>query len=277
MFADLALARRLEAAEGLSGAQFVEARARIAPDSGASWTQISGAYVMFDGVDSPITQTFGLGMNGEEPDLERIEAFFQDRGATVFHEVCPLAGVPLTAQLVKRGYQPVEMSSVLYRPLDAADKFSRAGAVVSARIAQPDERRLYAELAAEGWGETPELRDFLRGMTEVIANKDDSVLFLAELGGTPVACAGLSINHRVALMAGACTVPAARRNGAQLALLHARLRHASQAGCDVAMMCAEPGSASQRNAERHGFRIAYTRTKWGGLSSRGRLKIAHGQ
>jgi hypothetical protein len=30
----------------------------------------------------------------------------------------------------------------------------------------------------------------------------------------------------------------------------------------IAMMAAAPGSASQRNAERHGFRIAYTRTKW---------------
>jgi hypothetical protein len=28
------------------------------------------------------------------------------------------------------------------------------------------------------------------------------------------------------------------------------------------MMGAEPGSASQRNAERQGFRIAYTRIKW---------------
>jgi len=27
-------------------------------------------------------------------------------------------------------------------------------------------------------------------------------------------------------------------------------------------MGALPGSGSQRNAERHGFRIAYTRTKW---------------
>jgi len=33
-------------------------------------------------------------------------------------------------------------------------------------------------------------------------------------------------------------------------------------GCDLAVMCAEAGSASQRNAERQGFRIAYTRTKW---------------
>jgi hypothetical protein len=29
------------------------------------------------------------------------------------------------------------------------------------------------------------------------------------------------------------------------------------------MICALPGSASQRNAEREGFRIAYTRLKWG--------------
>jgi hypothetical protein len=28
------------------------------------------------------------------------------------------------------------------------------------------------------------------------------------------------------------------------------------------MMGSLPGSGSQRNAERHGFRIAYTRTKW---------------
>ena len=28
------------------------------------------------------------------------------------------------------------------------------------------------------------------------------------------------------------------------------------------MMGAPPGSGSQRNAERHGFRIAYTRIKW---------------
>jgi hypothetical protein len=28
------------------------------------------------------------------------------------------------------------------------------------------------------------------------------------------------------------------------------------------MVCAAPGSTSQRNAERNGFRIAYTRIKW---------------
>jgi hypothetical protein len=45
-------------------------------------------------------------------------------------------------------------------------------------------------------------------------------------------------------------------------LLEARLHFAADAGCNIAMLCAEPGSASQRNAERQGFRIAYSRTKW---------------
>ena len=53
-----------------------------------------------------------------------------------------------------------------------------------------------------------------------------------------------------------------RRQGAQAALLEERLRFAADRGCDVAMMCALPGRASQRNAQRQGFRIAYTRIKW---------------
>jgi len=38
--------------------------------------------------------------------------------------------------------------------------------------------------------------------------------------------------------------------------------YAYDQGCDLAMMVAQPGSDSQRNAERKGFRIAYTRIKW---------------
>jgi GNAT superfamily N-acetyltransferase len=72
----------------------------------------------------------------------------------------------------------------------------------------------------------------------------------------------------VAILAGASTVPEFRCRGLQAALLHARLEHAARAGCDLAMMAALPGSGSQRNAERRGFRIAYTRTKWALLHPR---------
>jgi hypothetical protein len=40
------------------------------------------------------------------------------------------------------------------------------------------------------------------------------------------------------------------------------MRYAFEHRCDLAMMVALPGSDSQRNAERRGFQVAYTRTKW---------------
>jgi hypothetical protein len=164
-FSDLSLSRRLERAEGRGYADFVEARAKLFPESEAEWIEVAGAYAMFDGIGSPMTQTFGLGVFDPvtKTDMENLEAFFQRRGAHVHHEVSPLAEASL-----------------------------------------------------------------LTG---------------------------------VALLAGASTIPEGRRQGAQLALLESRLRYAVEKGCDIAMMCALPGSASQRNAERQGFRVAYTRIK----------------
>ena len=62
LFSDLALSRRLERAEGLANMAYVEARARAIPGSNAGWTEIGGTRCMFDTPESPVTQTFGLGL-----------------------------------------------------------------------------------------------------------------------------------------------------------------------------------------------------------------------
>ena len=264
MYVDHALAQRLERLEGTACAGFVEARAKLVPHSKATWTEIAGTYAMFDTPDSPITQTFGLGMFEQvtPQDLDVMEQFFFSRGAPVNHEVSPLAGVETFALLTERGYKPIELTSVLYRstsePLEAG-----LNPRISVRVAEAHEHDLWARVGARGWsGEMPEAADLLMDLGRVIAAKHDSAPFLAELEGTPVAAGSLSMHEGAALLAGASTVPEARRHGAQLALLDARLRFAVAHGCDLAMMCAAPGSSSQRNAERNGFRIAYTRVKW---------------
>ena len=121
---------------------------------------------------------------------------------------------------------------------------------------------MWAETAARGWIESPELADFMLTLSQISAQRQNTVSFLAELSGRPVATGAMSLCGGVALLAGASTIPEARKQGAQLALLDSRLHYAAEHGCDIAMMCALPGSASQRNAERQGFRIAYTRIKW---------------
>ena len=86
--------------------------------------------------------------------------------------------------------------------------------------------------------------------------------FIAELDGKPGAAGALCLHDGVALFAGASTIPEMRRRGLQAALLEARKRYAFDTAIELAMMVTEAGSQSQRNAERQGFRIAYTRTKW---------------
>lgn len=261
VFADLALARRLEKTEGHGNAAFVDAQARIDPASGAIWKNIGGTFAMFAGVGSPLTQTFGLGMHEPliDKDLDAIERFFTTRGSAVFHETCPLAGVDVFARLAQRGYRPCEMSTVLFQPIDiqqgATDTSTR-----TVRIAGKDEAPLYGKVSAQGWSEHPEFMPYMEGFAKLSVAV--ATCFIAERNGEPIATAALYMHEGVALLAGASTIPAGRRQGAQNALLDARLRHAASHGCDLAMMVAGPGSASQRNAERQGFRIAYTRTKW---------------
>jgi GNAT superfamily N-acetyltransferase len=264
-FAGIELARRLERLEALSGARFVEARSRISPDLGAGWIEVAGAYATFDGAASPVTQTFGLGLFAEPTpaDLDRIEAFFQERGAPVCHEVSPLAGVPLADSLSRRGYRPVEFTSVMYQPLSApAQSSDPPNRRLRTRLMAEGEGELWSRVSARGWAEHPEWTQFLLDLGRVMASTDGSRCFFAHLDREPIATAVLTCHGGVAFFAGASTVPEARRQGAQRALLEARMSLAASQGCDLLMMCAEPGSASQRNAERQGFRIAYTRIKW---------------
>ncbi len=268
-FADVTLARRLELTEGAANRALVEARAQVQPEIGSCWIEASGALAMYDGPQSPLTQTFGLGMlSAPTPaQFDLLERFFQDRGAPVNHETSPLADQALLPMLSARGYRPIEYSSVLYRPVALPAPPSDSSVRV-VRVDAADASR-WARTAAEGWGsENAQLGEFVLSIGRVQAAATGFHGFLAEDGGRSIAAGGLFIHERMALLAGASTIPSARRRGAQLALLAARLQFAVEAGCDLAMIVALPGSGSQRNAERHGFRIAYTRVKWSRSGSR---------
>lgn len=269
-FVDLELSRRLERVEAETNREFVEARAQFSPASGAKWIEVAGAYAMFDGVQSPLTQTFCLGIFEKitDDELEKIETFYRDLSTPVFHEVSPLADATLLPLLTKRGYYPIELTSVMFLPLKDLDKkISSNSEKVSVRIIEPYEEELWARTAAKGWSESTEVSDLMFELALISAKRNTSKAFLAEIDDQAVATGALSIYNGVAMLAGASTIPEARKQGAQSALLNSRLNYALDQGCDIAVMGASPGSASQRNAERQGFRIAYTRIKW-------QLKIA---
>lgn len=259
---NLELAQRLEGAEAAINIAFIEARASLDPGAGGAHTRVAGVSAMFDSPESPLTQTFGMGLFGtlDVADYDDLEDFFLRRAAPVHHEVSPLASPDTLAQLGARGYRPLELSTVLVRPTSIP---AARNPGVEVRQIRPDEESLWSRTAGQGWGsESEELGRFIEAFGPVIARAAGVHCFLAELEGRAVATGAMGLAGGIALLAGASTIPSARRRGAQHALLAARLEYASSRGADLAMMVAQPGSASQRNAERQGFRTAYTRTKW---------------
>lgn len=266
IFSDLDLSRKLERTEASANAAFVDARANISPETNAEWIDVAGTYAMFDSLESPLTQTFGLGVFEEitNTELDKIEAFFKKHNAPVFHEVSPMAGLDLVALLNERNYQPIELTSVMFQEIEQKSGLNLfINPNIKTRIIEKGEEELWARTSANGWAsEAQELADFMFNFGKISAGCKGGFPFLAEINGKPISAGMLFIFNDVALLGGASTIPEGRRMGGQSALLDARLRFAKEKGCKIAMMCALPGSQSQRNAEKNGFRIAYTRTKW---------------
>lgn len=261
---DRALARQLEHAEGMANAAFVDARASMQPGVGAQWIDVAGVRAMHDGAESPLTQTFGLGLDApfRSAEFDAIEAFFTAHGASTAHEVSAFAAPETIALLGARGYVPLEASVVHVRPTNLP-MTEPAQHTLAVRAIAAGEELLWSQTARDGWAsEAPELGEFLEQLGVVIAKARGATCFIAERDGVPIATAALNISNGVALMAGAATVPSGRRQGAQRALLDARLAFAAAQGVERAMVVTQPGSGSQRNALRNGFVPVYTRAKW---------------
>lgn len=192
-FSDLTHSKRLERAEGHACVQYAEARRRLFP-----FEELSPAA------------------------LHLIEGFFRDRRAPVLHEVSPFAGVAALGMLCTRNYRPIEISNVLYRPVERPTDEQQSA--VSVRVTVPDEAKMWSDISAKGWSyEHPELRNFLLDLGTISAAREDSVCFLAEFEGKPGAAGVLCIHDGVALFGGSATVPELLGRGLQVALLHKRM------------------------------------------------------
>lgn len=114
-----------------------------------------------------------------------------------------------------------------------------------------DEKGLFLDTLAAGYSASAELGRFLRCEHSAPGMRR----FLAWQGDRPVAAAAFSVHRNVAVLGGAATLPAARRSGAQTALLRHRLSQAAAVGAESAAVTAAPQSASARNLARVGFKM----------------------
>jgi GNAT superfamily N-acetyltransferase len=268
-FADLALARRIDAAEASLSAQIGEAAARRDPAAGHFVRPVAGGVAVCTGAQSPITKVIGVGFEGlpDETELEAVERAFRERGAPVRAEVATLADPALCALLSRRGYLLEGFENVLGRAIGADD--AADASVPGIEVAKTEEARPWIDVVIEGFehpdagvvsapGESFPREALERAYADTAASGGFS-RYLARMGDVPVGGAAMRLDGTVAQLCGAATRPAFRRRGVQTAMLKTRLRDAARAGCDIAVVTTQPGSRSQQNVQGRGFALLYSR------------------
>lgn len=248
--ADSALARRLEAASAALGSAAVQVHRSLFPESSAEACDAGSGVAVFLNEESPLTQVRGAGFR--EFSLDAVEEFFAERMAPVTFTLTPFADPALLTNLIRRGYEFGTFENTLVRPVTDSD------------IAAPDPD-VHIAGDAEEWSSAMAVAFF--GESTKMGRDLGKTLFalptcrtlIVRAGLEPAAGAQLDLRDGLGILQCDGTSPAFRGEGLQTKLILARLSMAAQAGCDLAVADTTPGSQSQRNYERLGFRTAYTK------------------
>jgi GNAT superfamily N-acetyltransferase len=252
IFSDLPLAQRIEAAEAFN------ARGCTAIHPEAATLDVAGGCAVFVGAGSPLSRAIGIGLNGRvtEPEIERLEAFYRSRGDKVSIDLCPLADLGILETLGKRGYRLTEFNNVLVKRL------ANAAIVLTPRVrrALPDETDPWSYTVGRGFFEEHELTTEEMDVGRAICAMPGALCYLAVTeGGELAGGAAAAVHGGLATLFADSTIARHRGSGLHRELIAARLNEALALGCDLATASTLPGSGSQRNYERMGFEVVYTR------------------
>ncbi len=232
-----------------------------------------------------VNQASGLGLScfGETPPLgratedeagryvpvvDRAVEFYRERGVTPRVETCSLAPESLLGALAARGFTTLHYENVLAAELtDGGEERRLPPSIRIVQVDKTDEAmvRTQAEVMTRLFATPAEpATEEMVLMAAKAIREPCSIGLLAMEGDRPVGACGMETREvdgvRLAALWGAVVEPDRRRQGIQLAMLAHRMRVARELGCALAIIESKPGVATERNAARVGFALAYVRT-----------------
>jgi hypothetical protein len=268
--ADAQLARRLEAVICAEWRRLARTARSLWPEKQVTYLDIAGGVALWMGPASLVNVAVGVAMNGPiaEDELRQVEDFYTRRGVPPILATCPFADPTLFTLLGRRGWRVTEFENVLARELDGPPGWPDAAppqppSGIEAHACAGPERKLWGQLAACGFSDEAEPGPGHEEFGAIMAARPDTILVLGYADGQPAATGGLVIDGDVAWLMADSTLPGYRRRGMQLAIQRHRLEIARKAGCRLAVTESAPGSGSQRNMERLGFRVVYAHLEYG--------------
>jgi hypothetical protein len=260
----LALAQRVERTE----IDFCAVGAGVGMPGGAASIEVGGGRGVCGQPGSPMNKVLGLGLGVTvtDEDLDALEQFYDERETPIQIELCPLVSTDLVAKLQDRGYVLKGFENELACAVPDAVPAPEGPPVEVLTGINDDDAFLRATV--EGFavpdtmphppdGPAADIVDTIgRAMRQFI--HPDIVRYLVRIDGEPAGAAASVITNGVLGIFGTGTRPAYRRRGVQTAIV-AKALEGAIGRADLAIATTEPGSISQRNFERFGFQVLYTR------------------
>lgn len=262
-FIDATLARRLEASEDeaqLAIAAMLQAKQ---PDIGAATFAIGDGHAVFAGKNSPVGRTIGFGFRAPAgaADIDAVEQFYAAHGVPAQFDVTPLQHESLTALLHERGYSMSELNNVMARQIGPGERWVEEVEGIEFLDCSAEQAALWTDTMLHGFfpeGDIPPGWDKLLMPMALVPN---SLPVIAWADGMPVAAAGglLCREWQLMMLGGTATLKEHRGRGIQTAAIGRRLARGVREGCNLAVVVTRGGTTSQRNAERMGFTLAYSK------------------
>ena len=202
----------------------------------------------------------GLGLDGPvgEAAFEQCEAFYRRHDIQPAFSLCPLADPTLLEHLNRRGYQIEMFMHVWYRPLAAMRPFRRRRPASSSA---PSSRRKRicgrSSRSGAGWTAMRRSRTTMSSSHPTRSWRTRVVGWRGTTASRPARPRWQSTTAWRACSARARVCRIATSGCSTRSLQPGWPRPRKR--CDLAVVHTEPGSDSQRNVERLGFRLAYTK------------------
>ncbi|MBU6413895.1 MAG: GNAT family N-acetyltransferase [Planctomycetes bacterium] len=227
------------------------------------------------------TSGLGMGLGATTPvtaaDVDALIAWFEEKGIEPRAEVCPFAHPSTWNELGKAGFvirtfENVFVADLVTSPARSAPQPLGDGITI-VRVDRYDGAavRAYAQAICAGFTHpTPPPKEDIELWMRVV--REDNCIALAAMDGDRVVGGGCTesarltlrkeahhTSHSMAILFGLSVLPEYRKRGIQQAMIAERLKLARADGAQFATISARPGVATERNARRMGFEVAYTK------------------
>jgi hypothetical protein len=262
-FIDSTLARRLEASEDEAQLAIAAMLQETQPDIGAAMLAIDDGHAVFAGKNSPVGRTIGFGFRGPvtPADIDTVEQFYAAHGVPAQFDVTPLQHESLTTLLHERGYSMSELNNVMAREIGPGGRWVEEVDGIEFRECPRDQAALWTDTMLHGFFPANDIPAGWDKLLMPMALVPNSLPMIAWADGKPVAAAGglLCRDWKLIMLGGTATLMDHRGRGIQTAAIGRRLARGVREGCDLAVVVTRGGTPSQRNAERMGFTLAYSK------------------